>query len=79
MTNGYVTRPPTMNPKDTWAYKEKSKEFSRHKFGRLQREIKKHSQNCFKRQHKMLQLQDMIYRKSAEYNQQSVLNKRKYN
>ena len=31
------------------------------KFGRLQREIKQHPQNCYKRQKKLLELQDMIF------------------
>lgn len=35
--------------------------FSRHKVGRLRRELKKHNANCWKRKKIMLQLQDMIY------------------
>ena len=33
----------------------------RQKVGRLKREIKQHKQNCWKRQHKMLQLQEVMF------------------
>ena len=35
----------------------------RQKVGRLKREIKQHKQNCWKRQYKMLQLQEVIFKK----------------
>lgn len=35
----------------------------RQKVGRLKREIKLHKQNCWKRQYKMLQLQDVLFNK----------------
>lgn len=43
-------------------YLKTSESFSRQKILRLKREIKKHSQNCHKRQHAMLKLQEMMYR-----------------
>lgn len=36
----------------------------RQKVGRLKREIKEHKQNCYKRQHKMLQLQEVMFKDS---------------
>ncbi|UVF62333.1 hypothetical protein [Nitrososphaeria virus YSH_462411] len=36
------------------------KERTRHKVGRLKREIKKHTQNCWKRQHALIKLQELF-------------------
>jgi hypothetical protein len=45
------------------AYKTHGGKGAKHKFGRLKREAKKHTQNCFRRQKIMLEIQDMVYYK----------------
>ena len=66
-SKGFLEKQASLPLKETMEYKKQSEYQTRHKVGRLKREVKKHTQNCYKRQHALLKLQELIAWEQERY------------